>query len=195
MFVLVYVDDIIVASSAQKFTDRLVKELNQEFILKGLCDVHYFLGMEVTHMREGLLITLKRYAKDILHQANMEKCKALSTPMVPSEKILIIDGMPLGPKDATQYNSVVGALQYVTLTRHDLSFAVNRVCQFLHYQMIIHWEKFKRILWYAKGTLGHGLKIVIPSSLILSRFSNVDWAGCPNNRRSTGGFAIFLDLT
>jgi hypothetical protein len=55
MFVLVYMEDIIVASSAQKFTDRLVKELNQQFTLKDLGDVHYFLGIEVTRMREGLL--------------------------------------------------------------------------------------------------------------------------------------------
>jgi hypothetical protein len=113
MFVLVYVADIIVASSTQRFTYHLVKELNQEFALKDLGDVHYFLGMEVTRMKEGLLMTQERYANDILHRVNIENYKALSTPMVPSKKLLITDGEPLGPKDATQYKSVVGALSYV----------------------------------------------------------------------------------
>jgi hypothetical protein len=55
-----------------------------------------------------------------------------STPMVPGEKLLINDGKPLGSQDATRYRSVVGALQYLTLTRPDLSFSMNCVCQFLH---------------------------------------------------------------
>jgi hypothetical protein len=192
MFVLVYVADIIVASSTQRFTYHLVKELNQEFALKDLGDVHYFLGMEVTRMKEGLLMTQERYANDILHRVNIENYKAVSTPMVPSKKLLITDGEPLGPKDATQYKSVVGALQYLTLACPYLSFVVNRVCQFLHCSTTAHWERVQEILRYVKGTLGHVLKFVKSPSLILGGFSDTDWLGCPNDRRSTGGFAIFL---
>jgi hypothetical protein len=60
MYVLVYVDDIIVASSAVKFTNSLIKMLNQEFALKDMGDVHYFLGIEVKRMQEGLLMTQER---------------------------------------------------------------------------------------------------------------------------------------
>jgi hypothetical protein len=60
MYVLVYVDDIIVASSAVKFTNSLIKMLNQEFALKDMGDVHYFLGIEVKCMQEGLLMTQER---------------------------------------------------------------------------------------------------------------------------------------
>jgi hypothetical protein len=140
MFALVYVDDIIAASSAQKFTYRLVKELNQEFALKYLGDVHYFLGIEVTCMREGLLMTQERYANNIFQWVNMKKCKVVSTPMVPFEKLLITDGKPLRPKDATQYRSVVGALKYLTLTCPYLSFVVSHVCEFLHCPTTVHWE-------------------------------------------------------
>jgi hypothetical protein len=114
--------------------NKLVKKLNQQFPLTDLGDVHYFLAIEVTHTRKGLLMAQERYARDILQRANMTSCKVVSTPMVLGEKLLINDGKPLGSQDATRYRSVVGALQYLTLTRPDLSFAMNRVCQFLHSQ-------------------------------------------------------------
>jgi hypothetical protein len=122
----------------------------------------------------------------------MDSCHLMSTPMVPCENLLITDGELLGSRDATLYRSVVSALQYSTLTRLDLSFVVKRVCQFLHYPTTVHWERVKRILSYVKGTSQHGIKFVISSSLLLSRFLDADWAGCPNDQRSTGGFAIFL---
>jgi hypothetical protein len=75
MFVLVYVDDIIVANSVMKFTNCLVKKLNQEFALKDLSDVHNFLGIEVNRMRGGLPMTQERYTKDILHHVNMDTCR------------------------------------------------------------------------------------------------------------------------
>jgi hypothetical protein len=83
----------------------------------------------VVRTKEALLMTQERYALDILQQVNMTSCNAASTPMVPGEKLLVSNGELLGPRDATQYQSVVGALQYLTLTQPDLSFAV---CQFLH---------------------------------------------------------------
>lgn len=87
---------------------------------------------------------------------------------------------------------MVGALQYLTLTRPDLSFAVNKVCQFLHAPTIVHWSAVKRILRYVKGTSNLGLKIRQCKSMMVSSFSDADWAGCVDDRRSTGGFAVFL---
>jgi hypothetical protein len=122
----------------------------------------------------------------------MENCKSVSAPMTAADKLLPNDGNLLGPKDATQYRSVVGALHYLTLTRPDLSLAVNRVCQFLHSPSTTHWEWVKRILRYVKGTLNYGLKFIKSSSLIHSKFLDADWAGCPIDRKSTGGFVVFL---
>jgi hypothetical protein len=138
IYILMYVDYIIVASSSAKFTNALVRKLGQEFALKDLGDLHYFLGIEVTRNKEELLMTQERYVRDILHRVNMENCKSVSTPMTADEKLLTNDGNLLGPKDTTQYRSVVGALQYLTLTRPDLSFAMNRVCQFLHSPTTTH---------------------------------------------------------
>lgn len=128
MFILVYVDDIIVASSSQQATNALLKDLQKEFALKDLGDLHYFLGIEVKKQSGGLLLSQGRYAMDLLTRSGMNKAKAVDTPLSTSEKLSITDGISLGPEDSTNYRSVVGALQYLTLTRPDISFAVNKVC-------------------------------------------------------------------
>jgi len=81
---------------------------------------------------------------------------------------------------------------YLTLTRPDLSFPVNKVCQFLHAPTTQHWIAVKRILRYVKGTLGYGLIICKSPSMNISAFSNADWAGSVDDRRSTSGFCVFL---
>jgi histone deacetylase 1/2 len=111
----------------------------------------------------------------------MAKCKAVSTPLASSEKLSITDGDRLAPDDATRYKSVVGALQYLTLTRPDISFSVNKVCQFLHTPTTAHWSAVKRILHYVQGSLNLGLKFRPSHSMMVGAFSDADWAGCPDD--------------
>lgn len=80
----------------------------------------------------------------------------------------------------------------MTITRPDISFAVNRVCQFIQAPTDTHWEAVKRILRYIKGSVDQGLRIHKSNSLNLHALSDADWAGCPDDRRSTNGFAVFL---
>jgi hypothetical protein len=128
MFVLVYVDDIIVASSSQCATNVLLKNLEDDFALKDLGDLHYFLGIEVTKTKEGILLTQDKYANELLKRAQMIGCKSVSTPLSPSEKLSAHNGELLGLSDAMNYWSIVGRLQYLTLTRLDISFSVNKIC-------------------------------------------------------------------
>ncbi|XP_051211049.1 secreted RxLR effector protein 161-like [Lolium perenne] len=101
-------------------------------------------------------------------------------------------GIPLLSDDATQYRSVVGGLQYLTVTRPDLSYAVNRVCQLLHEPRDTHWAVVKRILRYVQLTVSQGLNLCPSPARLLSAFSDADWAGDSDDRRSTGGYAIFF---
>jgi histone deacetylase 1/2 len=87
---------------------------------------------------------------------------------------------------------MVGALQYLTLTRPDISYAVNKVCQYLHAPTTLHWTTAKRILRYIKQTPSVGLTFMRSRSNSVSAFSDADWAGCLDDRRSTGGFAVFF---
>jgi hypothetical protein len=122
----------------------------------------------------------------------MSNCKPASTPLSTSEKLSFHKGSQLGPKDATQYRSLIGALQYLTLTRPDIAFPVNKVCQFLHPPTTEHWTTLKRILRYIKSCMNICFRICKSSSTLVSGYSDVDWAGSVDDRRSTGGFAIFL---
>ena len=80
----------------------------------------------------------------------------------------------------------------MTLTRPDIAFAVNKVCQYLHCPISAHYTAVNRILRYVSGTIAFGLKIVRSCSTMVSAFSDADWTGCSDDRKSTGGFAVFL---
>jgi hypothetical protein len=150
VFVLIYVDDIIVASSTPSATSGLLHSLKKDFALKDLGELHYFLGIEVSKVTDGLVLTQDKYTSDLLKKVNMASCKPVSTPLSTSEKLSAFEGTVLGPSDATRYRSIVGALQYLTLTRPDIAFSVNKVCQFLHAPTDVHWVAVKRILRYLK---------------------------------------------
>jgi histone deacetylase 1/2 len=192
LFVLVYVDDIIVASSSLGATKALLSDLQHDFALKDLGDLHYFLGIEVKRDSSGLVLSQSKYANDILARSGMDKCKTVDTPLASTQKLSVDDGEKLGDEDSTRYRSLVGALQYLTLTRPDISFSVNKVCQFLHAPTTTHFSAVKRILRYVRGTSKYGLRIRKSRCRIVSAFSDADWAGDVDDRHSTGGFAVFL---
>ena len=129
---------------------------------------------------------------DVRARAGMKNCKPVDTPLSITTKLSLEEGEKLSSDDATKYRSLVGALQYLTLTRPDISFVVNKVCQFLHASSTAHFSAVKRILMFVHGTWNSGMKIVRSDSTLVSAFSDADWAGCVDDRRSTGGFAVFL---
>ena len=170
----------------------LLADLHSEFALKDLGDLHFFLGIEVQRTPGALVLSQGRYAMDVLARAGMKNCKPVDTPLSITTKLGLEEGEKLSSDDATKYRSLVGALQYLTLTRPDIGFAVNKVCQFLHAPSTAHFSVVKRILRFVRGTWNSGMKIVRSDSTLVSAFSDVDWAGCVDDRRSTGGFAVFL---
>jgi len=170
----------------------VLQDLQHDFALKDLGDLHYFLGIEVKKTQNGLLMSQQKYASDIIAREGMKNCKAIDTPLSTSDKLSVTHGNLLGAEDATKYRSLVGALQYLPLTRPDICFDVNKVCQFLHAPTTVHWSAIKRILRYIQGSTSIGLTIRRSPSLVVSAFSDADWVGDVDDRRSTGGFAVFF---
>ena len=140
----------------------------------------------------GMTLTQRKYALDLLHRVSMDNCKSTSTPLSSTVGLARDTGALLGTENSFRYRSIVGGLQYLTRTRPNISFAVNKVCQFLSQPTEVHWEAVKRILRYVKGTLNTGLTFHKSSSVGISIFTDADWAGCVDDRRSTGGFAVFV---
>jgi histone deacetylase 1/2 len=112
--------------------------------------------------------------------------------MSSTDRLSALDGALLSTDDASEYRSVVGGLQYLTITRPDISYAVNHVCQFVQSPREPHGSAVKRILRYVSHTSTYGLHLRPASAGMLSAFSDADWAGNPDDRRSKGGHAVFL---
>ncbi|KAJ9541134.1 hypothetical protein OSB04_027640 [Centaurea solstitialis] len=123
-------------------------------------------------------------------RAAMSSCKPCVTPVDTSSKLSASDGTLLA--DGTQYRSLAGALQYLTFTRPDIAYAVQQICLFMHAPREPHFAFMKRILRYIQGTLDHGLRIHVSRAQSLTAYSDADWGGCPDSRRSTSGYCIFL---
>jgi histone deacetylase 1/2 len=192
VYLLIYVDDIIVGSSSNAATEALLRDLQTEYALKDLGELHYFLGIEVKKVCTGILLTQQKYASELLHRVGIISCKPMNTQMSPTNKLSSNDVDPLGPKDTTEYRSIVGALQYLTLARPHISFDVNKVCQSLNKPTTVHWSAVKHILRCLQHTIGMGLRIHKSPSTLVSAFSDADWTECSDDRRSTGGFTVFL---
>ena len=146
MFMLIYVDDIIVTSSSPKAVEALLQDLRKDFALKDLGQLHYFLGIEVKKVKSGILLTQEKYIEEILTRVGMKDCKPVPTPLSISEKLSLTEGEPLGYEDSTRYRSIVGALQYVTLTRPDIAFSVNKICQILRSPTSAHGTAVQQVL-------------------------------------------------
>lgn len=103
----------------------------------------------------------------------MDKCCLYATPMATSHHLTqnsraIID-------NASQYKSLIGALQYITLTRPEIAFPVNKLSQFISNHSPDHWQACKRLLNYLKGTIHFGLEFYNYGSLQLNCFTDADW--------------------
>ncbi|XP_058070005.1 uncharacterized mitochondrial protein AtMg00810-like [Magnolia sinica] len=189
IYLLLYVNDIIITGNNSALLNRFIQQLHAEFALTDLGSLSYFLGLEVSSLPDGLFLSQTKYAHDILARTQLLDCKSVATPMIVSQH-LSSDGGPFS--DPTLYCSLVGALQYLTITRPDLAQSVNSISRFLHAPTEEHFQAVKRILCYVKGTLHFGLTFFASPSTGLLAYSDADWAGCPNTRRSTSGYSIYL---
>jgi Reverse transcriptase (RNA-dependent DNA polymerase) len=187
---LVYVDDIIITSNNEAFLQNCISHLQQQFALKDLGPLSYFLGIEVQTTPQGLHLSQTKYILDLLKRTNMLQANPFPTPMAQTNSLSLHDGDPF--HDPYLYRSVVGALQYATVTRPDIAFAVNKVSQFMHSPTTVHWTAVKRILRFLVGSFSHGITIRPTNSFQVHAFSDSDWAGSVDDRKSTSGFCLFL---
>lgn len=131
----------------------------------------------------------EQYAVDLLQRAAMLQCQPCATPIDTTGKLSSTAGDPLSASD---YRSIVGALQYLTMTRPDLQYAVQQACLHMHAPTTTHQRPVKRILRYVRGTTTMGLHLHRSTNQDIVAYSDADWAGCPDTRLSTSGFCIFL---
>ncbi|GJS89455.1 nucleotide-binding alpha-beta plait domain-containing protein [Tanacetum coccineum] len=137
--------------------DNIISQLGSTFVLKDLRPLNYFLGIEIVPHVSGILLSQKKYILGLLQSAGLSNCNPVSSPMVTSSSLNLDDSTSFS--NLVKYRQVVVSLQYVTLSRSDIAFAINQVCNL---------------------------------DTSLEAFSNADWAGDSDDRRSTWGFTIYL---
>lgn len=174
------------------------QDLNQKFEMTDLGEVHYCLGIQITCDRSKGIIEINqtKYIDDVLKRFNMEDCKPAVTPMQAGVKL----SKSMSPTTQEQtalmeeipYQSAVGSLMYAMLgTRPDISYAVGALSQYSSNPGMEHWKAIKWVLRYLKGTRNHHIQYRKDGGL-LQGYSNADWAGNLDDRRSTTGYVFLL---
>ena len=171
-YLLVYVDDLVLTGNTPSFLTHVIHQLSIQFSLKDMGALHHFLGLDVIPTKTGLFLSQHQYIRDLLVKTNMQGAKDVSSPMSTSVQLKLIDGT--APCDSTEFRSIIGGLQYLSLTRPDVSFTVNKLSQFMHQPTVTHWSAAKRLLRYLKKTIFFGIHINRQSSFDVTTFADAD---------------------
>lgn len=187
---LVYVDDIIVASASLDLIQELKQFMDATFKIKDLGSLSYFLGIEAQRSERGLNICQRKYALEILAETGFLECKPAPTPMAQGLKLSHGDGTPVD--DPSSYRRLVGRLLYLTATRPDIVYSVQQLSQFVDAPTDTHLSAAHRVLRYIKASPGQGLFYPSNTDLHLNMFSDSDWAMCSETRKSITGYCAYM---
>ncbi|GAB2281827.1 hypothetical protein Dimus_039497 [Dionaea muscipula] len=187
---IVYVDDMVVTGNDPQELDALHRHLSEEFEMKDLGQLKYFLGIEVARSPQGIVLSQRKYVLDLLAETRMLDCKPSITPIEVNHKLGVYANQV--PADKERYQRLVGRLIYLSHTRPDVAYAVSVVSQFMQAPSRDHMDAVHRILRYLKGSPGKGLLFAKRSHLDVAGYSDADWAGDQTTRRSTSGYFTFV---
>ena len=198
MFIIaVYVDDIVLAGKGDQRMAEVKQALTHQFQVKDMGELHYFLGVKVVRDKESgdVWIGQPAYATSVLQKYGMENVKAVNTPVDTSTKLMKAKEDE-ECVDQQRYQSAVGSLLYLSSsTRPDITYAVSNVAKYSANPTKQHWIAVKRIFHYLKGTLNHGLFYSRNESTECVGFSDSDWGGDLDDRKSTSGYLFQLGRT
>ncbi|XP_014517256.1 uncharacterized protein LOC106774731 [Vigna radiata var. radiata] len=186
---IVYVDDIILSGNDINDINHITNMLNDRFKIKNLGNLSYFLGFEVARSSEGIHLSQRKYALDLLNETGMLNVAPVSTPMNFSTKVCS-QGDPVD--DPAAFRRLIGRLIYLTNTRPDITYAVHRLSQHVASPTKLHHQAAFRIMCYIKQTPGQGIFLKAINTLTLKAYSDSDWAGCPDSHKSTTGYIVYL---
>ncbi|XP_028549773.1 uncharacterized protein LOC114579442 [Dendrobium catenatum] len=192
IYLVVYVDDILLTDNDPKAISELLQKLHSRFTMKNLGLANHFLGIKITSTTDKYHLSQSSYASSILQLANLTHCNHLANPSCTKITSPTVEDQPCFNQGT--YRQLIGSLQYLMLTRPDITFTVNMLSQHMHDPAAIHAYMLKRLLHYIKGKIDLGIPIT-RSTLILRTFSDADWVADPISRKSIFGFCTFLGDT
>ncbi|GAB2299634.1 hypothetical protein Dimus_038573 [Dionaea muscipula] len=207
MFICIYVDDLLLMGSKKSLIDDFKHGLVQRFEMTDLGLMSHYLEIKVQQKSTGVFISQSHYIVQVLEAVSMSKCKPVTTPMAANSSFSRTGDRVSTPTtvDVAVYRSVVRSLRYITCTRPDIAYAVGIISKHMQQPKLGHWLACKRVLRYLKGTLEYGMWFptsVTAGSLAPAHdhfhivgYSDNDWAGDVNERKSTTGFVFMSGST
>ncbi|XP_019057628.1 PREDICTED: uncharacterized protein LOC109116510 [Tarenaya hassleriana] len=169
IYLLVYIDDIVITGNDAKEGQQFIDPLASRFSLKDLGTLSFFLGVEVNRTPKGLLLTQRRYISDVLSRHHMNEAKPAPTPLPSTSALHLHSGTELD--DPMEYK---------------------QLSQFMHRPTTNHWQALKRVLQYLSGSRSLGVFLSNSSTLALHAFSDADWGGNRDDYTSTGSHIVYL---
>lgn len=154
--------------------------------MKDLGQLKHFLRIEVFRSRNGIFICQRKYISDLLVETGLVGCKPATTPIMMNHGLQTGEGQ--AGVDQGQYQRLVGKLIYLAYTRPSIAYAVGVVSQFMHFPQKVHMEAAMRLVRYLKGSVGRGVLFQKQGHLEIEAYTDADWAGNSNDRRSTSGY-------
>ncbi|PKU63290.1 Retrovirus-related Pol polyprotein from transposon TNT 1-94 [Dendrobium catenatum] len=188
LYVLIYVDDILITGNNNTKLDEILQRLRSEFSLKQLGDISLYLGIQVIKTPYGYFLSQSHYAQSLLSNAGFADCKPAPSPSS-TQTTSASDDTPIS--DPHSFRKLAGSLQYLSITRPDIAFATNSFFQKMHLPNNSDYQALKRLLRYLKGTIQYGLPIKTGSTQ-LRCYTDADWAANQADRKSISGFCTFL---
>ncbi|WJZ84648.1 hypothetical protein VitviT2T_004242 [Vitis vinifera] len=190
LIVSLYVDDLIFTGNDESMFVKFKNSMKLEFDMTNLGKMKYFLGVEVLQNSEGIYISQRKYAKEVLKRFGMEESNSVKNPIVPGDRLTKNEGEV--KVDATKYKQLVGSLMYLTATRPDLMYVVCLISRFMASPTEMHLQAAKRVLRYLKGTVDLGVFYQKEGNGELMAYTDSDYAGDVDDRKSTSGYVFLL---
>jgi len=184
------VNDIIFGSTKEELCETFVEIMKSEFKMSMMGELNFFLGLQVKQHKDGIFLNQAKYCKDLLRKFGMDKCKSINTPF--STCCHLDHNIAGNPVHETKYRGLILSLLYLTASRLDIMFAVCMCARFQSAPKESHFNATKRILKYLQGTKDVGLWYPGNISLSLTGYSDLDFAGCKIDRKSTSGTCHLL---
>lgn len=195
--ILVYVDDLLIASADLSNIENIKIKLKQNFKMKDLGNVRDVLGMRVERKGDvgNIKLTQRLYIENVLKRFGMKDCNPTGTPLESNVNEIVRENEPKTNeimRISEPYRELVGCLMYLAnASRPDIAFAANLLSRFNNNPSEIHWKMAKRVLRYLKGTVDCGINYEKKSEYLVA-YSDSDWGGDKNDRKSNTGYVVYL---
>ena len=195
---VLYVDDILLASSDVGLLHETKRFLSSKFDMKDLGKAYFVLGIQIYRdcSRSILGLSQKAYIDKVLNRFGMSNCASGDTPMAKGDKFsfqCLKNELEKKDMERFPYASVVESLMYAQVcTRSDIAYIVGMLGRYLSNPGMDHWKKAKRVMWYLQRTKGYMLTYCRSNHLEIVGYLDSDFAGCLNSRRSTSYYIFML---